>query len=424
MQAEARDPLGPTFLPDLAARFQAAMRSNPSKVACSQCRWTGYNLANHNMADHSMDEAIGRSSQGSGLPKLPSAVNAIFSISPQLDTSITIPIQPPWNPRKPKQNPTERPPPSDDHPQCGCPGCATYGRCICKPNKSTRLCKELEDTRLEKNDRSSANIPLITLIRDDPSTIPSPRALARKYVEDRLGTLRQDRSLAVSQVTITTQVGGKKKSQEGFIMKEALQELQLIVWPRAQKCYCYKNLLQASNFPSGTNLRVDATSKTCADSHIWMIANLWTWSKKSSEDASSNSHPGETLHTIKCPRNHGLDDFPKDGTASGSIKGIGDFKSKIFNHQTHEVAKTLAKAEELTPSAIEIEKAKIRKALSDFAITILAYFCLAQNVNCIFAFTLLRNSLIYHAASSISDVAINDCVVADPRTIINEQPQG
>ncbi|KAF3927553.1 hypothetical protein AA313_de0204570 [Arthrobotrys entomopaga] len=43
---------------------------------------------------------------------------------------------------------------------------------------------------------------------------------------------------------------------------------------------------------------IDAKNKTRTDSQIWMIANLWTWSKKSSGDANSNDDPAETLQDV------------------------------------------------------------------------------------------------------------------------------
>ncbi|EPS44349.1 hypothetical protein H072_1656 [Dactylellina haptotyla CBS 200.50] len=43
---------------------------------------------------------------------------------------------------------------------------------------------------------------------------------------------------------------------------------------------------------------IDTKNRTRSDSHIWMIANLWTWSKKSTGDANSNDDPAETLQDV------------------------------------------------------------------------------------------------------------------------------
>ncbi|KAF3939560.1 hypothetical protein ABW19_dt0200453 [Dactylella cylindrospora] len=42
---------------------------------------------------------------------------------------------------------------------------------------------------------------------------------------------------------------------------------------------------------------IDEKNKERQDNQIWMIANLWTWSKKTT-DASSNDDPAETLQDV------------------------------------------------------------------------------------------------------------------------------
>ncbi|KAF3221116.1 hypothetical protein TWF106_006441 [Orbilia oligospora] len=42
---------------------------------------------------------------------------------------------------------------------------------------------------------------------------------------------------------------------------------------------------------------IDTKNRTRTDSQIWIIANLWTWSKKSSGE-SSNEDPAETLQDV------------------------------------------------------------------------------------------------------------------------------